>query len=326
MGEVTYKEFKRTVAERQRGKRIDHYLIISGVGLSRSLTQRLIEQGKVLVNHMPVKRSYRVKTGDEIHVRFEVEPAPEIKAENIPLNIIYEDQDIIVVNKHKGIIVHPARGNFEHTMVNALLYHCGRLPTLSDRVRPGVLHRLDKETTGLIVFAKTDEALSTLSRAIEKRIVKKNYDVLCWGYPGLPEGVIEAPIGRSGLDRTKMIVTPLSSKSAMTKFVVVEHFAIASYLKVYLITGRTHQIRVHFKHIGCPIVGDKDYGGRSPGVIKRRSDLPTFKEILRLIDRQALHASELIFNHPRTQKKMKFTASLPDDMQAVLGYLRSLHK
>lgn len=326
MGEVTYKEFKRTVAERQRGKRIDHYLIISGVGLSRNLTQKLIEQEKVLVNNKPVKRSYRVKTGDEIHVRFEVEPAPEIKPENIPLNIVYEDDDIIVVNKHRGIVVHPARGNFEHTMVNALLYHCGRLPTLSDRVRPGVLHRLDKETTGLILFAKTDEALSTLSRAIEKRIVKKNYDVLCWGYPGLPEGVIEAPIGRSGLDRTKMVVTPLSSKSAATKFVVLEHFPIASYVKVHLITGRTHQIRVHFKHIGCPIVGDKDYGGRSPGMIKMRSDLPTFKEILRLIDRQALHASELIFHHPRTKKKMKLTVSLPDDMQAVLTYLRSGNK
>jgi 23S rRNA pseudouridine1911/1915/1917 synthase len=319
---VHVKEFKRIVAEKQRGKRIDQYLIISGIGLSRNLTQKLIEQGKVLVNNSPVKPAYRVKTDDNICVRFETHPAPEIKAENIPLDIIYEDDDIIVVNKHKGIIVHPARGNFEHTMVNALLYHCTRLPTLGDKIRPGVLHRLDKDTTGLILFAKTDHALSTLSRAIEKREVKKKYDALCWNYPGLHEGVIEAPIGRSGLDRKKMSVTPLSSKIATTRFSIVERFSIASYVKVFLITGRTHQIRVHFKHIGCPIIGDKDYGGRSPGVIKKGKYLPQFKEILRLIDRQALHASEMEFIHPRTHKELQFTALLPEDMQSVLTYLQ----
>ncbi len=326
MGQVGYKEFKRTVAEKQRGKRIDQYLIIAGIGISRNLTQKLIDQGKVLVNNHAVKHSYRVKTDDEIYVRFEMVPAPEIKAEDIPLNIIYENDEIIVVNKDKNMIVHPARGNFEHTMVNALLHHCGRLPTLSDRVRPGVLHRLDKDTTGIILFAKTDDALRVLSRAIEKREVKKRYDVLCWDYPGMPEGVIEAPIGRSGLDRKKMVVTPLSSKLATTKFSVLERFGIATYLKVSLVTGRTHQIRVHFKHIGCPIVGDRDYKGRSPGVIRQGKDLPIFKEILKLIDRQALHASELIFNHPKTKKEMRLTAPLPEDMQRVLSYLRTHNK
>jgi 23S rRNA pseudouridine1911/1915/1917 synthase len=251
-----------------------------------------------------------------------LEPAPLIEAENIPLDIIYEDDDIIVVNKQKGIVVHPARGNFEHTMVNALLYHCGQLPTLGDKVRPGVLHRLDKDTTGLILFAKTDSALSTLSRVIERRELKKKYDVLCWNYPGLPEGIIEAPIGRSGLNRKKMVVTPLSSKLATTKFVVVNRFSIATYLRVILVTGRTHQIRVHFKHIGCPIVGDKDYGGRSPGAIKRGKDLSLFKEILKLIDRQALHASAMSFVHPRTKKKVKFFAPLPRDMVQVLSFLK----
>jgi 23S rRNA pseudouridine1911/1915/1917 synthase len=317
------KEFKRIVAEKQRGKRIDQYLIISGIGLSRNLTQKLIEQGKVLVNNYPVKPAYRVKTDDNICVRFETRPAPQIKAENIPLDIIYEDDDIIIVNKHKGIIVHPARGNFEHTMVNALLFHCTRLPTLGDKIRPGVLHRLDKDTTGLILFAKTDHALSTLSRAIEKRKVKKKYDALCWNYPGLHEGVIEAPIGRSGLDRKKMSVTPLSSKVATTRFSVVERFPIASYVKVSLITGRTHQIRVHFKHIGCPIIGDKDYGGRSPSIIKKSKYLLQFKEILKLIDRQALHASEMEFIHPQTHKKLQFTAPLPEDIQKVINYLKT---
>lgn len=316
------KEFSRVVAEKQKGRRIDQYLISAGIGISRNLTQKLIHSGKVLVNKNPVKSSYRVKTGDKICVRFQTEIAPQIKGEELPLDIIYEDDEVIVVNKHKGIVVHPARGNFEHTMVNALLHHCGQLPTLGDKVRPGVLHRLDKDTTGLIVFAKTDHALSSLSRAIEKREVTKKYDVFCWNYPGLPEGVIEAPIGRSGLDRKKMVVTPLSSKLATTKFMVLERFRIATYLKVSLITGRTHQIRVHFKHIGCPIVGDRDYGGRSPGVIGRSEELAVFKGVLNLIDRQALHSAELNFMHPRLNKRMHFQAPLPEDMCQILKYLR----
>ncbi len=322
MAQEISKEFSRVVAERQKGRRIDQYLISAGIGLSRNLTQKLINNGNVRVNSSPVKSSYRVKTGDEITVHFQVHVAPQMEPENIPLDIVHEDSDIIVVNKDKGIVVHPARGNFQHTMVNALLYHCGQLPTLGDRIRPGVLHRLDKDTTGLIMFAKTDSALSTLSRAIERREVRKKYEVICWNYPGLPEGVIEAPIGRSGLDRKKMTVTPLSSKLATTQFKVRQRFRIATYLSVALITGRTHQIRVHFKHIGCPIVGDRDYGGRSPGVIRKSEELPVFKGVLGLIDRQALHAAELDFTHPKTGRKMHIEVPLPEDMQAVLQYLR----
>jgi 23S rRNA pseudouridine1911/1915/1917 synthase len=322
LSQEEHKEFSRVVAERQKGRRIDQYLISAGIGLSRSLTQKLINTGKVLVNNNPVKSSYRVKTGDDIHVHFQVHVAPQMQPEDIPLDVIHEDSDIIVVNKQKGIVVHPARGNFQHTMVNALLHHVGELPTLGDRIRPGVLHRLDKDTTGLIMFAKTDSALTSLSRAIERREVRKKYEVICWNYPGLPEGVIEAPIGRSGLDRKKMTVTPLSSKLATTKFTVQQRFRIATYLSVVLITGRTHQIRVHFKHIGCPIVGDKDYGGRSPGVIRKSEELPVFKGVMGLIDRQALHAAELEFIHPASKKKMHFEAPLPEDMQAVLVYLR----
>jgi|UniRef100_A0A7V3VU22 23S rRNA pseudouridine1911/1915/1917 synthase len=318
----TIQEFKRKVSEKQRGTRLDQYLYISGIGMSRSLIQKLIKQGKVLVNNKTVKCSYRVKEGDEIYAVFELRTSPEIKPENIPLDIMYEDEDIIVVNKQKGIIVHPARGHFEHTMVNALLYHCGRLPTLTDEVRPGVLHRLDKDTTGLIVFAKTDLALSNLGKAIAQRKIQKKYDVLCWGSPGLKEGTIEAPIGRSSLMRTKMAVTPLGSKMAITRYLTLERFPVASYLKVWLITGRTHQIRVHLNYIGCPVIGDKEYGGRNPGVIRESIYLNHFKEILKLIDRQALHASELTFNHPRTNKELHFIAPLPDDMKCVLDYLR----
>lgn len=321
--ETQYQEFKRIVSEKQWGTRIDQYLVIAGIGISRNAIQKLIKLQKVLVNSRPVKPSYRVKENDEIYVRFEAVIHHEIKPADMPLNIIYEDDDIIIINKPKGMIVHPARGNYEHTMVNALLYHCGNLPSLTDEVRPGVVHRLDKDTTGLIVFAKTDSALSKLGRLIQRKQVRKTYDVLCWGYPGLHEGVIEAPIGRSKLDRKKMTVTPLASKLATTKFFVVERFPIATYLKVALITGRTHQIRVHFKHIGCPVIGDRDYGGRNQNVIKNSKDLPYFKEILKLIDRQALHASELVFNHPKTDEEMKFVASLPEDMANVLVYLKN---
>jgi 23S rRNA pseudouridine1911/1915/1917 synthase len=315
-------EFKRIVSEKQWGTRIDQYLILSGIGVSRNLIQKLIRQGKVLVNERPVKPAYRIKEGDKVYVRFEQFTSPELQPENIPLDIIYEDEDIIVLNKPAGIVVHPARGNLKHTLVSAVLFHCGRLPSLSDAVRPGVLHRLDKDTTGLIIFAKNDAALSNLGKMIARREIQKQYAVIAWGFPGLYQGMVEAPIGRSGLDRTKMTVTPLSSKLAATKFKVLERFPFASYLKVWLITGRTHQIRVHLKHIGCPVVGDYDYGGRDPSVIKKSEHLPYFKAVLGLIDRQALHAAELVFKHPRTGRELHLTAPLPRDMQDVLDYLR----
>lgn len=315
-------EFKRTVSEKQWGTRIDHYLILSGIGVSRSLIQKLIRQGRVLVNDRPVKPAYRLKEGDNVFVRFEMFVSAEIKPVDIPLDIVYEDEDILVLNKPAGIIVHPARGNLENTLVNAVLFHCGRLPSLSDAVRPGVIHRLDKDTTGLIIFAKTDAALSSLGKMIAGRKIQKRYEAVCWGFPGLYEGMIEAPIGRSGLDRTKMTVTPLSSKLAATKFKVLERFPVASYLKVWLITGRTHQIRVHLNHIGCPVVGDYDYGGRNPSAIKQSILLPHFRQILDLIDRQALHAAELEFEHPRTGKRIQLSAPLPQDMARVLDYLR----
>ncbi len=322
MPEVEPKEFHRIVAEKQRGSRIDQYLIISGIGVSRNLTQKFIEQGKVLVNGQPVKSSYRIKAGDEIMVKFEMTLAPQIKPADMPLDIIHEDDDLIVVNKNKGIIVHPSRGNFEKTIVNALLHHCGILPTLGDKIRPGVLHRLDKDTTGLIIFAKTDNALRILSRAIEKRQIKKKYHLICWNYPGMAKGSIEAPIGRSGLDRTKMVVSALSDKMSVTEYEVLERFGAATYVRAYLITGRTHQLRVHFKHVGCPVVGDKDYGGRSPGAIRRNKDLGVFKDALKIIDRQALHAAELEFVHPTTGKKVEFSAPLPEDFEKLLAYLR----
>ncbi len=316
------KEFTRIVSEKMRRVRLDQYLIQSGIGLSRNLVQKLIEAGKVTVNDHRVKPSYRVKTNDSIVAKFEVEAEPRIKPEKMNLNIVFEDDDIIIVDKPRGIIVHPARGNFEHTLVNGLLYHCGNLPTLSEETRPGVVHRLDKETTGLLIFAKTDQALSLLGKAIEARRVKREYLALCWGDMPLSQGEIEAPIGRSILDRKKMSVTPFSSKTAITRYKILERFQIATYMRLALQTGRTHQIRVHMAHVEHPIVGDPDYNGRNISVIKNREHFPIFKKVLELIDRQALHAAFLAFDHPITKKPMQFESPLPEDFAGVLRYLR----
>ncbi len=320
------KEFTRVVSEKMRGVRLDQYLIQSGIGLSRNSVQKLIEGGQVLVNNLTVKPSYRVKANDSIVAKFEVQTEPKIKPEKMDLDIIFEDDDIIIVNKPRGIIVHPARGNFEHTLVNGLLDHCGNLPSLSEETRPGVVHRLDKETTGLLIFAKTDQALSILGKAIEARRIKREYLALCWGDLPLHQGEIEAPIGRSILDRKKMSVTPFSSKKAITSYRVLERFKIATYLRLALQTGRTHQIRVHMAHIDHPIVGDPDYNGRNISVIKDREYFPIFKKVLEMISRQALHAAYLAFDHPITRKPMQFEAPIPQDFSMVLEYLRSIRQ
>lgn len=318
------KEFTRIVSEKMRGERLDQYLIKSGIGLSRNLVQKMIESEKVLVNDHPVKPSYKVKTGDSVLAKFVVEAEPEIKPKAMALNIIFEDEHIVVIDKPKGIIVHPARGDFENTLVNGLIHHCGKLPTLSEKTRPGVVHRLDKDTTGLLIFAKTDTALSILGKAIEARKVKREYLAICWGDMPLSQGEIEAPIGRSILDRKKMSVTPFSSKTAVTRYKVLERFGIATYLRLALLTGRTHQIRVHLTHVGHPVVGDRDYGGRSASVIQNRQDVPVFKKILEMIDHQALHAAYLAFDHPISKKFLELESPLPEDFTQVLEYLRDV--
>lgn len=318
------KEFQRVVSEKMRGKRLDHYLLLSGIGLSRNQVCKLIESGAVLVNAKITKPSYRVKTGDEIQARFEIEEELKITPEPMQLDIVYEDNDIIIVNKPAGIIVHPARGHNTGTLVQGLLYHCRHLPQHPDsKIRPGVIHRLDKDTTGLLVFAKTDFALSYLGQAIEARKITREYLAIAWGDFPQAQGTITAPIGRHSLDRKKMAVTPFSAKDAITHFEVLERFKIATYLRLKLLTGRTHQIRVHLYHYGHPVIGDSDYGGRSPSLIRNQSEAPTFKKILSIIPRQALHAAKLGFIHPRTNKYLEFEVSLPQDMSNLLNFLRA---
>jgi 23S rRNA pseudouridine1911/1915/1917 synthase len=308
-----------------RGKRLDHYLILSGIGISRSQVHKLIKAGKVLVNFKKTKPSYQVKPNDEIIAQFEIEDELKITPQKIDLDIIYEDQDVIVVNKPPGIVVHPARGHKEGTLVQGLLYHCQHLPQHTEsKVRPGVIHRLDKDTSGLLVFAKTDKALSALGRALENRQINREYLAIAWGDFELDHGLIEAPIGRHSLLRKKMAVTPLKAKMAITHFSVLERYKIATYLKLKLMTGRTHQIRVHLLHYGHPVVGDSDYGGRSKMVLEEKSHLEYFDNILKLISRQALHAYKLGFQHPTLGKYLEFTVPPPSDFENLLQYLRSL--
>lgn len=318
------KEFSRIVSEKMRGNRLDHYLLISGIGISRNRIIKLIQSGQILVNSKIAKPSYRVKTGDEIIARFELPKELEVLAEPMDLDIAYEDDYLIVVNKPKGMIVHPARGNIHGTLVQGLLYHCGNLPQKpKQKIRPGVVHRLDKDTTGLLVFAKTDDALSFLGKEIENRRINRDYLALVWGDLAMSDGTIEAPIGRHTLDRKKMAVTPFAAKEAITHFEVLERFKIVTYIRLRLLTGRTHQIRVHMLHYGHPIVGDPDYGGRNKNLVAKKEDLPIFKNVLGIIDRQALHATKLGFTHPMTKKYLEFTAPLPEDMERLLAYFHS---
>ncbi|MEO0084053.1 MAG: RluA family pseudouridine synthase, partial [candidate division WOR-3 bacterium] len=303
-----------------------HYLLLSGIGISRNRVHKLIKAGAITVNNKSTKPSYLVKPGDVINAHFEIEHDLKITPQPMDLDIVYEDDVVIVVNKPRGVIVHPARGHSDNTLVQGLLYHCRNLPEHPDsKIRPGVIHRLDKDTTGLLLFAKTDDALTKLGEAISNRQITREYLALAWGDFAQDEGTIEAPIGRHSLDRKKMAVTPFSAKVAVTNFKVLERFKIATYLRLKLLTGRTHQIRVHLYHYGHPVIGDAEYGGRSKTLITHKTEVPIFKKILSLIDRQALHAYKLGFIHPKTNKYLEFTTPLPEDFARLLNYLRTLN-
>ncbi|MFO7676297.1 MAG: RluA family pseudouridine synthase [bacterium] len=318
------RSFERVASDRLWGKRLDQYLVLSGLGVSRSRAAKLIETGAVLVNGEKAKPAYRIKPGDTVSARFDVEPELTIEPQEMPLAIVHEDDDVVVIDKPAGLVVHPARGNRSGTLVNGLLYHCRHLPLRPDSaVRPGVVHRLDKETTGLLMFAKTDAALAGLGRQIEQRTVVREYAAFAWGDFELETGTVDAPIGRHVIDRTRMAVTPFSAKTAVTHYQVFRRYNVCTYLRLRLKTGRTHQIRVHMQHLGHPIVGDPEYGGRSPGVVQFRHHLPLYRDILAIIKRQALHAARLGFSHPRTGRYLEFASPLPADMNELLLYLEA---
>ncbi|MCG3146723.1 MAG: Ribosomal large subunit pseudouridine synthase D [Verrucomicrobiae bacterium] len=288
-----------TLTVSDAGERLDQFLVKELPAHSRAFLQKLITDAQVLVNGQPRKPSYKTQAGDSVSVAIPAPRALDNQPEAIALDVLYEDADLIVLNKPAGLVVHPAAGNFEHTLVNALLHHCrGQLAGIGGVERPGIVHRLDKGTSGCIVVAKTDPAHQGLVAQFKARGVCKIYRAVCAGKLARAEGRIETIIGRSERDRKKMSANVKRGRPAVTEYKLVKQHADCAVVELTLLTGRTHQIRVHMAHIGNPLVGDAVYGRAK-------------KEIARPL----LHAYKLGFTHPRTGKRLEFCAPIPDDMK-----------
>jgi len=321
---MSSREFDIHVPPGKVRERLDIFLTHHVENATRSKVRQAIDAGLVLVDGKTVKASYRISPGETIHVTIPKPPAPDVVAEEIPLEILFEDDHLLIVNKPAGMVTHPAYGNYSGTLVNALLYHCrARLSTLNDTTRPGIVHRLDKDTSGLMVVAKDDVTHARLAKQFSLRTIEREYWAIVWGrFGNKHSGLIEAALGRSKSDRKKIAVSA-SGKSALTEYTVLEEFPYLSLVKLKLRTGRTHQIRVHLHHIGHPVFGDPTYGGRriaSGGTEKLKKE--EVQRFLKIIDRQALHAKTIGFNHPATQEHLLFSSELPADMAEVLGLLR----
>jgi 23S rRNA pseudouridine1911/1915/1917 synthase len=305
-----------TIDRSHPNERLDAFLRRQFPTLSRSAIQRLIEDGHITVNDKPTKATHTPRAGEIVRIEIpEARPA-EAKAEDIPLNIIYEDKSLLVLNKPAGIVVHPAAGNEEHTLVNALLHHCkGELSGIGGVARPGIVHRLDKETSGCLVVAKNDETHVALSAQFAGRTVEKIYLAIVCGRLPRDEGNIRAAIARHPTHRKRMAVhDDDDGRPAHTGYRVLERLNQATLVEAHLHTGRTHQIRVHFQHLGFPVAGDDTYGQRQT---RKLAELTRYEA-----PRVLLHAHKLAFTHPRTGKKVKFTAPIPADMEDALSFLR----
>jgi 23S rRNA pseudouridine1911/1915/1917 synthase len=299
-------------------KRIDIYLTHRIENATRNKVQNAIASGMVLVNGKAVKSSHQLSPNDVIDITFPRPPRPEAKPEEIPLDIIYEDDSLLVVNKPAGMVTHPAYGNFTGTLVNALLYHCNQLARSDKELRPGIVHRLDKDTTGLMVVAKTDSAHAFLAKQFSRRTIDREYWAIVWGRFKVRKGTVETNLGRSKRDRKKVAVTE-DGRLAITEYEVLKEFEYLSLVRLHLRTGRTHQIRVHLSHIGHPVFGDPTYNGRSNtwnGLKGKKAQHAS--NLLKLISRQALHAKTIGFIHPVSKEFVKFNSELPGDMKNVM--------
>ncbi len=277
------------------------------LGKSRSFVQGLISQECVVVNGLPKKANYKVRLGDKIKVTIPTPRESSAEPENIPLEILYEDEDVLVVNKPQGMVVHPAPGAWTGTLVNALLYHCDNLSGINGVLRPGIVHRIDKDTSGILVVAKNDSAHQGLAAQLKAHTMERKYLALVHGVMSEPSGTVDAPIGRDPSDRKRMAVVMQHSKLAVTHYTVLERFSETTYLEVRLETGRTHQIRVHMLYIKHPVLGDPVYGSK-----KNQFGLPG----------QMLHAAHLGFEHPRSGTWMKFDAPVPKTFALLIEKLR----
>lgn len=309
-----------TIDKSQIGQRLDIFLSQSDVAISRSHVKQVIEEGDVLVNDKVPKVSQKLREGDVIILT----QRPPIEAtalpQDMPLNIVYEDEAIIVINKPAGMVVHPAPGNADKTLVNALLFHCHDLSGIGGVLRPGIVHRLDKDTSGLIVAAKSDDAHRQLSAQFEKHDVHKKYLALVWGDIKGNSGEIVLPVGRHTNNRKKMSTKSKRGKDALTLWKVRERYGVATLLEVEIKTGRTHQIRVHLSDRGYPVIGDQVYGNSAKINTVKDSLL---KAKIKEFNRQALHAAQLSFIHPQKDERVVFTADMPQDMTDLCAQLRT---
>lgn len=323
-----YEHFRFVADRGQSLLRIDKYLVNKIENVSRTRIQGAAVAENILVNNKPVKSNYRVKPGDVISIVMTYPPREiEIFPENIPVDIIFEDDDLIIINKAPGMVVHPGHGNYSGTLVNALTYYLKDLPLFqSGEIRPGLVHRIDKNTSGILVIAKTELAHNKLAKQFFDHSVDRKYLALVWGNPEENEGVITGHIGRNPKDRTRMYVFPDGSlgKPAVTRFKVIERLGYISLVECKLETGRTHQIRVHFQYYKHPVFNDNEYGG---DMILKGTTFSKYRQFVRncfkILPRQALHAKSLRFIHPRTNQPVFFDSDLPEDMQKVIEKWRN---
>ena len=300
-------QFCFEITEELEDERIDKCLAVLIDSLSRSYIQKMVKEGQVTVNGQPVKGSCRLKADDLVSFYLPETVEPDIEAENIPLDILYEDDDVVIVNKPKGMVVHPAAGHYSGTLVNALMYHCGdRLSGINGVMRPGIVHRIDRDTTGSVIVCKNDVSHRAIAEQLKEHSVNRKYRAICMGVLKVDDGVIDAPIGRHPTNRKRMAVNVSNGKAAVTHYHVLQRFEKYTYIECALETGRTHQIRVHMASIGHPLLGDEVYGsGKSP------FDLTG----------QTLHAMTLGFVHPSTGEYMEVAAPLPEYFEKLLKVL-----
>ncbi|MGI6731391.1 MAG: RluA family pseudouridine synthase [Anaerovoracaceae bacterium] len=307
MKETISQTIEFNIDEEYQGTRLDLVLSLVLEDLSRSYIQKLIEEKRVMVNgEACTLKKYKVNVGDYIELSIPVPEVLQVEPENIPIDIVYEDEDLLVVNKPKGMVVHPGAGNTTGTLVNAVLHHCDSLSSINGVIRPGIVHRLDKDTTGLLVIAKNNMAHASLAQQLAERKISRVYRAIVYNNIKEEEGTIYAPIGRDPKNRLKMTVTSVNSRPAITHFKTLQRFGNFTYIEARLETGRTHQIRVHMAYMKHPLLGDQVYGPK--------------KKMLG-VETQMLHAKTIGFKHPRSQEYMEFTSELPEEFQGILRKL-----